>query len=134
MGAKLVGWFIAMLTATGVHFLLGFLTLMSSPHDVEIILGDMIYDEAADEERDVDVTVTYKGSDGLVSAFKGIEVKKHGRRLDVAAVEQLAGKFQDMPKVNHKATVSASGFTKGAVKKAAAHGIELFTFADWVNT
>lgn len=106
---------------------------MSNTDGVEIILGDMVYDKAADEARDVDITVTYKDEQGLLSAFKGIEVKRLGRPLDVAQVEQLAAKFRDMPAINHKAIVSASGFSKPAVKKAAAHGVELFTFAEWRN-
>ncbi|SRR6266508_842132 len=123
-----------MLTATDVHYLVGFLTMMTSPDDVEITLGDLIYDEAAEEKRDVDVTVTYKDENGLLSAFKGIEVKKLGRRLNVTHVEQQIAKFKDMPSINHKAIISASGFTKPAVKKATAHGVELFSFVDWTNT
>jgi len=107
--------------------------MMSSPDDVGITLGDLVYDEAADERRDVDVTVTYKDEKGLLSAFKGIEVKKIGRKLDVTQVEQLIAKFADMPAINHRAIVSASGFSKPAVRKAAAHGVELFTFWDWTN-
>jgi hypothetical protein len=122
-----------MLSATDVHYLVGFLTLMSNADDVEISLGDMVYDEAAEEVRDVDITVTYKDEKGLLSVFKGIEVKRVGRPLDVAQVEQLAAKFQDMPAINRKAIVSASGFSKPALKKAAAHGVELFTFTDWTN-
>jgi hypothetical protein len=122
-----------MLSANDVHYLVGFLTIMSNPDDVEISLGDLVYDEAAEETRDVDITVTYKDEKGLLSAFKGIEVKRIGRPLDVAQVEQLAAKFRDMPALNHKSIVSASGFSKPAVKKAAAHGVELFTFAEWAN-
>ncbi len=122
-----------MLSATDVHYLVGFLTIMSNPDDVEISLGDLVYDEAAEKARDVDITVTYKDEKGFLFAFKGIEVKRIGRPLDVAQVEQLAAKFRDMPAINHKAIVSASGFSKPAVKKAAAHGVELFTFAEWVN-
>src|SRR6185295_17033603 len=123
----------AVTIATDVHYLVGFLTIMSNADDVEISLGDMVYDEAAEEVRDVDITVTYKDEQGLLSAFKGIEVKRIGRPLDVAQVEQLAAKFRDMPSINHKAIVSASGFSKPAVKKAGAHGVELFTFAEWLN-
>jgi len=122
-----------MLTATDVHYLVGFLTIMSNSDDVEITLGHFVYDEAAEEKRDVDITVTYSDEKGLLSAFRGIEVKRIGRPLDVAQVEQLAAKFLDMPSINHKAIVSASGFSKAAVKKAAAHNVELFTFADWAN-
>src|SRR3989442_9387098 len=123
-----------MLTPADIHYLLGFLTVMSSPDDVDIVLGDLVYDTAAGEERDVDVTVTYKDEDGLASVFSGIEVKKHGRPLDVTNVEQLATKLCDMPRVNRRAIVSASGYTKPALKKAAAHGVDLFILAEWTNT
>src|SRR6266446_7976891 len=107
--------------------------MMSSPDDVDITFGVLIYDEAAEEKRDVDVTVTYRDEKGLMSAFKGIEVKKIGRKLNVAQVEQLIAKFSDMPTINRKAIVSASGFSKPAVRKAVAHAVELFTFSDWTN-
>ena len=44
-----------MLTPTDVHYLVGFLTLVSNPNDVAILLGDRVYDAAAEKERDVDV-------------------------------------------------------------------------------
>ena len=123
-----------MLTPTDVHYLVGLLTLVSTPEDVEITLGDLVYDPAADEERDVDVTVTYRDGDGSISVFKGIEVKKHTRPLDVIHVEQLIAKLTDMPSMNHRAIVSASGYTKPARLKANAHGVELFELVDWKNT
>lgn len=123
-----------MLTPTDVHYLVGLLTLVSSPEDVEITLGDLVYDSTADEDRDVDVTVTYKDADGAISVFKGIEVKKHRRPLDVIHVEQLVAKLNDMPSMNHRAIVSSSGYTKPARRKADAHGVELFELVDWKNT
>jgi hypothetical protein len=123
-----------MLTPTDVHYLVGLLTLVSTPEDVEITLGDLVYDSTADEDRDVDVTVSYKDADGSISVFKGIEVKKHLRPLDVIHVEQLIAKLNDMPSMNHRAIVSSSGYTKPARRKADAHGVELFELVDWKNT
>lgn len=123
-----------MLIPTDVHYLVGLLTLVSTPEDVEITLGDMVYDPAADEKRDVDVTVTYREADGSVSVFKGVEVKKHLRPLDVIHVEQLVAKLNDIPSMNHRAIVSSSGYTKPARWKADAHGVELFELIDWENT
>lgn len=123
-----------MLTPTDVHYLVGLLTLVSTPEDVEITLGDMVYDSTADEDRDVDVTVSYKDADGSISVFKGIEVKKHLRPLDVIHVEQLIAKLNDMPSMNHRAIVSSSGYTKPARRKADAYGVELFELVDWKNT
>jgi hypothetical protein len=123
-----------MLTPTDIHILIGLLTLVTSPDSVEIMLGDLVYDAKAEERRDVDVTVTYKDTAGLISAFKGIEVKKHTRPLDVTHVEQLCIKLNDMPEISHKSIVSASGYTRPARKKADAHGVNLYSLIPWNNT
>ena len=122
-----------MLTPTDIHILVGLLTKVTSPDDIEIILGDLVYDVGAGKRRDVDVTVTYKDTNGIVSAFKGIEVKKHKRPLDVTHVEQLCIKLKDMSDISHKAIVSASGYTQPARKKAEAHGVDLYSFIPWSN-
>jgi hypothetical protein len=88
-----------------------------------------VYDIAAEKFRDVDVTVEHPIAN--VVALKGIEVKKHKQPLDVTHVEQLALKFKDMPTIKAPQIVSASGYTAGAIKKAAAHGVELFKLVDW---
>ncbi len=122
-----------MLTPTDIHILVGLLTSVTSPDDVEIMLGDLVYDGKADERRDVDVTVTYKDANGIVTAFKGIEVKKHARPLDVTHIEQLCIKLNDMPNISHKAIVSASGYRQPAIKKAEAHGVNLYSLIPWDN-
>ena len=122
-----------MLTPTDIHLLVGQLTLVTNPDDVEILLGDLVYDVKANERRDVDVTITYKDSSGSISAFKGIEVKKHKRPLDVTHVEQLCIKLNDMPNISHKAIVSASGYTRPSCKKAKAHGVDLYSLIPWSN-
>jgi hypothetical protein len=122
-----------MLSATDVHYLVGLLTSVSTPENVEIILGDFVHDTSINKCRDVDVTVTYKDNDGTISAFKGIEVKKHSRPLNVTHIEQLATKLKDMPDVSHRSIVSASGYTKQAIKKAKAHGVDLFSLIPWEN-
>jgi Restriction endonuclease len=123
-----------MLTPTDIHILVGLFTLVTSPDSVEIMLGDFVYDAKAEERRDVDVTVTYKDKNGLISTFKGIEVKKHTRPLDVAHVEQLCVKLNDMPEISHKAIVSASGYTQPARKKANAYSVNLYSLIPWSNT
>ena len=122
-----------MLLATDVHYLVGLLSLVSTPENVEIILGDFVHDASIDKERDVDVTITYRDPDGKISAFKGIEVKKHSRPLDVIHVEQLSIKLNDMPNISHRAIVSASRYTQPAIKKAKVHGIDLFSLIPWDN-
>ena len=122
-----------MLSPTDVHYLVGLLTQISSPENVDIILGDMVHDNIADKDRDIDITVTYKNVNGLISAFNGIEVKRHSRPLDVTHIEQLTAKLNDMPDLSHRSIVSASGYTKAARKKAKAHSVDLFKLIPWNN-
>ena len=122
-----------MLTPNDVHFLVGLLTTVSRPDAIEVELGSMILDVAADEDRDVDIIVRVTNEDGTISAFEGIEVKDHTRPLDVAHVEQLCIKFNDMPSITKKGIVSASGYTEPAIQKAAYHQIDLFHLKTWDN-
>jgi hypothetical protein len=117
------------LTPTDVHLLVGLLTQASSPENVKVELGSLIYDRAAEKLRDVDVTVTK--AVGEIKGLKGLEVKKHTEPLDVTHVEQLALKLKDMPALTSHQIVSASGYTAAAVKKAAAHDVELFSLKNW---
>jgi hypothetical protein len=86
------------LTETDIHYLVGLLSLASHPDDVEVELGSRVLDITTSEERDVDVTVILK-NEGRTTAFKGLEVKNHTRKLDVTHVEQLACKLKDMPDI-----------------------------------
>ena len=96
-------------------------------------VGDLVQDVAANKPRDVDITVTLREADGTVRAFKAYEVKREGALLDVATVEQLCMKLRDMPTVTHRAIVSASSFTDGAIAKAAAHDVQLFVLKPWTH-
>lgn len=123
-----------MLTETDIHYIVGLLYLIASPENVQIEMGSMVYDNAAEKARDVDVTITFVDNKGNPTVLKGIEVKKHGRPLDVTHVEQLAAKLNDMKCITHRAIVSASGYTKPAIKKAVSHGLDLYLFTNWENT
>lgn len=120
-----------MLTPMMVQYLVGLCCLRHDPEAIDVTIGDMVMDDAAGKERDVDVTVTLTGGDGEITAFKASEVKHEGKALDVAAVEQLVQKLSDMPKVTHRAIFSTSGYTDGACAKAANHGVELYTLRPW---
>lgn len=120
-----------MLTPTDIHYLVGLLTFSSGFSDVEIEFGSMVFDTAAEKLRDVDITVTRKNSDGTLSIFTGIEVKAHNRRLDSSHVEQLCSKLNDMPNITDRAIVSASGYTKPAIKKAIKHNVSLIHLLPW---
>lgn len=120
-----------MLTPTEVHYVVGLLELVAESRTIDVELGAMIADVAADEERDVDVTVAYRGADGRRSVLRAIEVKHHRRPLDVTHVEQLSAKLGDMPSIGMRAIVSSSGYTEGAIAKAKAHGVELLALEPW---
>lgn len=112
-----------------VQYLVGLCCLRWSPSDVEVTLGDMVYDKAAKKARDVDVTVKVSTVNGDIHAFMAYEVKREQGPLDVAAVEQLATKLRDMKTVTHRAVVSASGFTVSAKAKAKRHRLDLLNYS-----
>jgi hypothetical protein len=116
-----------------VQYLVGLCCLQWHPDAVDVVLGDMVLDTAAGKPRDVDVTVTISQSGHVTHAFKAYEVKREGKPLDVAEVEQLCLKLLDMPSVTHKAIVSASGFTTSARDKAIRHGIILYELCPWTR-
>src|SRR5689334_18280584 len=91
-----------------IQYLVGLCCRRRNPDAVDITVGDLVLDVAADKRRDVDVTVTLVEADGTISAFKAYEVKREGEPLDVATVEQLCIKLRDMPAISHRAIVSAS--------------------------
>ncbi len=121
------------LTPMLVQYLVGLCCLRWDPDAVDVTIGDMVLDEAADKERDVDVTVTVAESYGTRSAFKAYEVKREGSPLDVGDVEALCLKLLDMPSISHRGIVSSSGLTTGAQAKAAHHGIDLFALRPWTR-
>lgn len=122
-----------MLTPMMIQYVVGLCCLRRDPEAVDVVIGDMVLDEVAEKERDVDVTVTIADSQGELTAFKAAEVKHEGNPLDVATVEQLIAKLMDMPKVTHKAIFSTSGYTESARKKAKKRGVDLYTLQSWEN-
>jgi hypothetical protein len=119
------------LTPMQVQYLVGLCCLRRDPAAVDIVVGDLVQDTAAEKERDVDLTVTMRAEDGSISAFKGYEAKREGPPLDVTSVEQLCLKLKDMPSLTHRSIVSASGYTSSAIRKAAAHQVSLYTLRPW---
>jgi len=119
------------LTPTEIHYIVGFLSLAAGAENVEIELGDFVYDQATRTERDVDITITTRDSVCLRTAFVGMEVKAHKRRLNSEHVEQLAQKLGDMPAITRRAIASASGFTKPAMRKAEHLNVDLYELNYW---
>lgn len=113
-----------------IQYLVGLCCLRHDPDAVEITLGDMVYDCAAEKKRDMDITITFKDG-GEITAFKAAEVKKESNPLDVVTVEQLCLKFMDMPQITHRSIFSTSGYTEAAKQKAKYHSVELYTLKPW---
>jgi len=116
-----------------VQYVVGLCALRNNTDAVDVTVGDLVLDTAARKRRDVDVTVTLKEEDGSTRAFKAYEVKQEGKPLDVASVEQLCAKLRDMPDVTHRAIVSATNFSDGAINKAAAYDVALFVLKPWTK-
>lgn len=114
-----------------VQYLVGLCCLRHEPDAVEITVGDMVFDNAACKERDVDVTVKVQNEDGTVAAFKAVEVKHEKKAIDVATIEQLCLKLADMPSVTDKSIFSSSGYTPSAIAKASTHSVELYSLKSW---
>ncbi|MFE2958872.1 restriction endonuclease [Nocardia tengchongensis] len=121
------------LTPMLVQYLTALCCLRCNPDAVDITIGEMVEDEAAESTRDVDVTVTIKDSDSVTDAFMAYEVKHERSALDVAKVEALCLKLNDMPSITHRVIVSTSGFSPTAQKKAARHGVELYQLKEWTR-
>jgi restriction endonuclease len=113
-----------------LQYLLGLSCLRRFPDADEITVGDMVFDVAAKKVRDVDVTVTIPEQVPVI-ALRAFELKDEAAPLDVATVEQLSQKLQDMPQINERVIVSTSGFTDGASAKAQAHGVQLLHMKPW---
>jgi hypothetical protein len=119
-----------MLTPMLVQYRVGLLCVKANPDSIEITLGDQVVDPTTNDPRDVDVTVTASLS-GREYAFKAYEVKARKKRLDVTVIEQLCQKLNDISAFSHKGIVSSSGYTEGARRKAATHGVKLYSLQPW---
>ena len=70
-----------MLTPMLVQYLVALCCLRRNPDAVDVTVGDLVLDVAANKRRDVDITITLPEADGAVRAFKAYEVKREGEPL-----------------------------------------------------
>ena len=75
------------------------------------------------EEREVDILVEIPTD--LFTVSVGVETKDHGRKLDNTAIDNIKGKFSELP--IRDVIVVARGFSKNALRRAAAYGIKCHT-------
>lgn len=95
----------------------------------------LLEDRRTGEEREVDILI-----DALISGYPlrvAIECRNYRRRCDSTWIDQLIGKYEDLP-VDKVIAVSRRGFYRPAAEKAEQHGITTLslreaTSADWAD-
>lgn len=120
-----------MLTPTDIHLIVGSFCKLTTPDNVDIVLGEMVYDKASKRKRDIDIGIKYFNEKNEEVVFAGLQVKDHTRKLGSPEVEQLCLHFKDSESIKRGGIVSSSGFTKPGINKAAYHGIDLYEFRDY---
>jgi hypothetical protein len=113
-----------MLSETDVHYISGFLYVMTRTVNQTVVLGEKVLDEASASHRDVDIVIATADDCGFI----GVEVKDESRPLHVGIVEGLCQKFHDMPTIKRRGIVSSSGYTDPALRKALSHEVDCLTF------
>lgn len=86
-----------------------------------------VYDDPT-EQRDVDVLVSIPIGGKTITI--GVEVKDHGRPIDVGDLGQIVDLAREV-RLSHYCVISTSGYTEGAEKKARRDGIELMTMEEF---
>jgi hypothetical protein len=94
------------------------------PKSAIIKTPDRISDLTTNQKREVDASIRYKI--GSVPILITIECRKRKNIQDIVWIEQLISKKTNIGAAKTIA-VSSVGFTKNAIQKAEAHGIELRT-------
>lgn len=90
----------------------------------------MLQDRVTGQLREVDTLI--EGQIDGRQVVVGLECRDHGRPQDVTWIEQVIGKYQDLP-VDMVIAVSKSGFSEPALKKAAHYDILTLTPDDADN-
>lgn len=103
------------------------------PEGATVTESAMISERGSAVQREVDVLVESRVGDIVVRL--GVECRDRTRRDDIEWVDQLIGKYRDLP-VDKIIAVSAAGLTRAAEEKARANRIEVRTLtealdADW---
>ena len=95
-----------------------------APEGATVKSPAFLWDSVAHQQREVDATITYKV--GTTPIVIMVECRDRHKIQDVLWIEQLATKQRDLRAAKCVA-VTSSGFTRAAVTKAEALGIELRT-------
>src|SRR5262249_16226085 len=91
----------------------------------------MLKEKHSRRTREVDVFVesTVAGSAIRIA----VECRDHSRKSDMTWIDQLIGKYSDLP-VNHVIAVSRKAFSKNAAARAKANNIEVRTLNQAMET
>jgi hypothetical protein len=96
-------------------------------NDISVEESAFLVDRETGEKREVDILL--KSQLGDYSVVLSVEVNDRSRRAGSGWVEEMAAKHQALL-TNKLVLVSRSGFTKPAMKKAKARGIEALTIEE----
>ncbi len=95
-----------------------------APVGARVTESEELIDLATGERREVDVLV--RAVVGQHKIALAIECRDYQRRADVTWIDNLIGKYKNLP-VSSVIAVSRSGFTKNALKKAEMNNIKTLT-------
>ncbi len=107
--------------------IVGLLESALSDRDVEIKVRHSLIDRSTGASREVDIYIeeTLRGQVHVSI----IECRCHKEKVNLTYIEQIVTKRADTGNP-HTYVVSRSGFTQGAIRKAAHHNVGLFTLAE----
>lgn len=101
-----------------------------APTEASVTESAMVPNEAG-EEREVDVLIEAEVGGHPIKL--AVEARDHARPQDKTWIDNLLGRYRDLP-IDHVIAVSSSGFTSGALKKADRVNIETLTLDEALAT
>lgn len=106
-----------------------------APQGARVTESKLLRDSRGNEEREIDVAIeTEVGGHPVII---GVECIDHRRSASVVWIDNLIGKYRNLP-VHKVIAVSRSGLSKAALRKAVGANIETLSLneavaADWVD-
>lgn len=107
--------------------LVTFLEAQVAGDEVKVTESAMVAPTTGGDPKEVDILLEIPVGQRTVSV--GIECRDHKRRQSRPWIEEIDGKFKNLP-IDKKVAVSSSGFTRTAQKEAAERHIELLTLEE----
>ena len=102
-----------------------------TPRDGKVTESGMVFDQDTSTLREVDILVEYRYAHHDFRVI--IECRDRSRKGTVQWIDELIGKTRSLA-VNKVVAVSKEGFTKTAISKARAHGIDTLTVEEATGT